>query len=233
MNEPAQETARAIRSKIPHIEQAKLGPEYSYNSLPLCVIDAVFSIGVRYRNAQKAVEAWCASQSPPWPMFGRIPGHVYTISDMIKATEGKAGEALTERFFGGNRQRTSTHNGILKADAVLQFAKALQESQVEDFPDIRDGARAERASATVRGIPGQRRGISFEYLMMLAGDDSNVKADRMICRFVAEAIGKPSVPPECARTAVIDACSVLADEFPNLTPRLLDHLIWSYQRQRP
>ena len=30
------------------LEDVKLGDEFYYQSLPLCVIDAVFSIGVRY-----------------------------------------------------------------------------------------------------------------------------------------------------------------------------------------
>ena len=58
--------AEAVRRNIPNLAAARLGKEYEYHSLPLCVIDAVFSIGVRYRNTQKAVDAWCASQTPEW-----------------------------------------------------------------------------------------------------------------------------------------------------------------------
>jgi hypothetical protein len=65
---------------------------------------------------------------------------------------------------------------------------------------------------------------------MMAGDDSYVKPDRMIRRFVAGAAGLPDVSPDTACDAVVAACGNLAREFPNLTPRLLDHLIWSYQR---
>jgi hypothetical protein len=65
---------------------------------------------------------------------------------------------------------------------------------------------------------------------MLAGEDCYVKPDRMLCRFVAEAAGWPDMSPRSARDAVIAACAELARDFPHLTPRLLDHLIWSYQR---
>ena len=37
----------------------KLGREYFYQSLPLCVIDAVFSIGVRYAGVKKVVSRYC------------------------------------------------------------------------------------------------------------------------------------------------------------------------------
>jgi hypothetical protein len=148
-------------------------------------------------------------------------------------TPAQSGVALAQQFFGGNRQRTSSRNGILKADAVVRFAKALHEAGVEDFPDIRDAARAERASHAVHFMPGQGSGLSFDYLLMLAGDDSYVKPDRMLCRFVAEAAGQAEISPHSARDAVVAACRDLASEFPNLTPRLLDHLIWSYQRAQP
>ena len=61
-------TAAAVRARIgvDALRKAKLGPEYSYPSLPLCVIDAVFSIGVRYVNARRAVTAWCEAQHSQW-----------------------------------------------------------------------------------------------------------------------------------------------------------------------
>jgi hypothetical protein len=139
-------------------------------------------------------------------------------------------QACRPIIFGGNRQRTSTRNGILKADATVRFAKALQEAGIEDFVDIRDPARADLAWRAVRIIPGQGSGLSFDYLQMLAGDDSFVKPDRWLCRFVAEATGMPVVSPELARIAVIEASRKLSSEFPNLKPRLLDYLIWSHQR---
>ena len=38
---------------------ASLGKEYYYQSLPLCVIDAVFSIGVKYKSVQNVVARYC------------------------------------------------------------------------------------------------------------------------------------------------------------------------------
>jgi len=196
MDGVAEATVAAIRKKIPGLEQAQLGREYSYHSLPLCVIDAVFSIGVRYRNAQKAVESWCAAQQPNWAIYRSDAKRRQTTGDLIRAADGEDGTALTQRFFGGNRQRTSTRNGILKADATLRFAKALQQGEIEDCNDIRNSARADLAWQAVRAIPGQGSGLSFKYLLMLAGDDSSVKPDRMLCRFVAEASGRSMVSRE-------------------------------------
>jgi hypothetical protein len=112
------------------------------------------------------------------------------------------------------------------------FAKALKSAGVEDFLDVQDEARVAAARRSVSTVTGHKSGISFDYLMMLAGDDSFVKADRMICRFVANALGCHQVSPAHARMVVASACQHLAEECPNLTPRLLDHLIWLYQREK-
>jgi hypothetical protein len=40
------------------LENAKLGNEYFYQSLPLCVIDAVFSIGIKYQTTQAVVQRY-------------------------------------------------------------------------------------------------------------------------------------------------------------------------------
>ena len=36
-----------------------LGPAAYYDSLPMCIIDAVFSIGVRYTSTQNVVKNYC------------------------------------------------------------------------------------------------------------------------------------------------------------------------------
>lgn len=41
------------------LEEARLSDEYYYQSLPLCAVDAVFSIGVRYGGVRKVVERFC------------------------------------------------------------------------------------------------------------------------------------------------------------------------------
>jgi hypothetical protein len=212
-----EDAVTAIREKL-DLSEPELPPEYRYPSLPLCVIDAVFSIGVRYEGVRRTVAAWRAVHQP------------HTISDALLATGGRTGEELARAYFGGNRQRTSTRNGILKADAVIRFMKALQRAGIEDFEEARDERRLVAAWEGVRKIPGQRSGISFGYFQMLAGDETGIKPDRMICRFVATALGEPEVAPDRARRVIEEACALLRQDFAHLTPRLLDYAIWEYQR---
>lgn len=236
MDEITRATVAAIRAKIANLHNAKLSQSYFYYSLPLCVIDAVFSIGVRYESVQNVIRTWHDEHGSNWPKYcdsDRINERGgMTITKFIEITNGYSGICLSNKFFGGNKQRTSTRSGILKADAVVYFAKALQSFGMEDFHDTRIPERVAMASQAVKSIPGQRSGLSFDYFMTLAGDGSYVKPDRMLCNFVADAARLPCVSPDVARDAVAAACRVLTAEFSNLTPRLLDHQIWAYQRNK-
>jgi hypothetical protein len=53
------EMAAAYADRVLPLATARLGDEYFYQSLPLCVIDAVFSIGVRYGGVQRVVARYC------------------------------------------------------------------------------------------------------------------------------------------------------------------------------
>ncbi len=43
------------------LQNAKFNDEYYYNSLPFCVIDAVFSIGIRYTITRNVVINFCTT----------------------------------------------------------------------------------------------------------------------------------------------------------------------------
>ncbi len=85
--------------------------------------------------------------------------------------------------------------------------------------------------AKIQEIPGQRSGISLRYFYMLAGSDDFIKPDRMINRFVYQATGK-MLGIEVTTELLVNASGILAVEYPGLTPRKLDHVIWKYQRAR-
>jgi hypothetical protein len=213
---------------------APLPPEYYYSSVPLCVIDAVFSIGVRYQSVRNTIAFWCRTQG--WPCF-RDEGPERTVEEFLSVVRVPSTSVVADLF--DNRQRTSTHktSSISKAEAVVRFAEALLANQLNSFADLRDATpeRLGAVRAEVQRIPGQRSGISFAYFLMLAGSDDMVKPDRMIRRFVARAIGLPDgqlAPVELARAAIMGAARVLRFEYPDLTPRRLDYAIWKNESTR-
>ena len=213
------------------LEQRPLSPEFFYASLPLCVIDAVFSIGVTYTSTRNTVTRFCERQE--WkriltPNATREKGE-RTISEFLTLFDEMMPDQMADDLFG-NRQRTSSKSGILKAEAVSRFASALKEAGIDDFSDLTD-CRLNVAEMLVREIPGQKSGISFDYFRMLAGDDDRIKPDRMVQRFIARALGKKpdQITPDQARTVIKTAIPVLAERGFNWSPRQLDYAVWSQE----
>ncbi|MHC9544957.1 MAG: hypothetical protein AB9903_36035 [Vulcanimicrobiota bacterium] len=207
------------------LAEVKLGEEYGYGSLPLCVIDAVFSIGVRYESVRNVIKKYC--------MFFNINETAMdqqSLQDMIEAYECHGVDYFIKSIYS-NRQRTSTKNGILKAEAVLRFASALNKYGVNLREDVSRVYEDLAFEATIRRIPGQSSGLSLRYFFMLSGNDEFVKPDRMIIRFLQYVL-KRAVSIEEAQSLLTSVCRYLNQEFPQLSPRLLDHTIWNYERNK-
>jgi hypothetical protein len=216
------------------LENGRLTCSYYYRSVTLCVIDAVFSIGVRYSSVTAAVGRYCCHYKVPRyrsdkslipPRADQEP--LATLIDRIE-------EFGSERFAKDvleNRQRTSTRNGILKGEAVRLFATALRESGVDHLQDVPGHIEDRKLEARIRDIPGQRSKISLHYFFMLAGSDDLIKPDRMIHRYLRRTLDLGSdLPFEKAQRLVVEAASDLKPKYPHLTPRLLDFLIWNREQ---
>ncbi|MGQ0484133.1 MAG: hypothetical protein ACT4SY_02095 [Hyphomicrobiales bacterium] len=72
----------------------------------------------------------------------------------------------------------------------------------------------------IRALPGQGSGISLDYFSMLIGDESGIKADRHILRFM-EIIGVRDV-------AILKNVAAAM----GVTPRLFDYAIWKKMSQQ-
>ena len=143
---------------------AALDDAYYYRSVSLCVIDAVYSIGVQYEGVQAVVRRYC-------DYFGlsRIrpnrevlpPKHLQeSISTLCEHYDDLGLERMTAEVFC-NRQRTSTRSGILKAEVVQRFALSLQCRGIEHLQDVSRFLPNESLERDIRAIPGQHSGISF------------------------------------------------------------------------
>ncbi len=220
-----------IRSRLTDLNAAPTDAAYEYASVPLCVIDAVFSIGVRYESTERTVTEFCERYR--WQRDGRGRTKEHTVSEFVKILEPYENrwEEMADHVFR-NRQRTSTRSGILKAEATFKFAKALKQFDIETFADVlKSGLRNELRQA-IKTIPGQSSGLSYAYFLILAGNQDGVKPDRMVTRFVADALGVRNVSPELAEELVRSASRTLRVEFPRLVPSSLDNKIWKYQRAK-
>ena len=213
-------------------DQSKEDDEEPYNALALCVIDAVYSMGVRYESTERTVSTFCNWRNRNQKQL--LSQREYGIGDFLQdlAPYENQWDRLAEEVFD-NRQRTSSRSGILKAEAVYRFARALAAHEIDTRADATDLERMQAAETVIKTIPGQGSGISFKYFCMLAGDENFVKPDRMVRRFVAEALNVPDVEPKRAAELLIEAAHALREKIPNLTATRLDYEIWVYQRTRP
>lgn len=216
-------------NKTLNLELARLGSEYYYTSLPLCVIDAVFSLGIRYDTIQGIVRRY--SQRFNLCLFRS--NDVSTINQenlesFLSHYDELGLEAMTSNVFV-NKNRTSSKNGILKSEAALRFAKVLHSYGVNAFEDIEGVINNSELERDIQQIPGQASGISLKYFWMLAGSDNVIKPDRMIRRFLERAVGR-QVSTQEATNLLFAATHQLQTIYPHMAPRLLDHEIWKHQR---
>lgn len=220
-----------IRTKLTDLNAAPTDAAYEYASVPLCVIDAVFSIGVRYESTERTVTEFCERYH--WQRDGRGGVKEHTVSEFLRLLEPYENrwEGMADHMFR-NRQRTSTRSGILKAEATFKFAKALQQFGIEMFADVLQSGLKNELRQAIKTIPGQSSGLSYAYFLILTGNQDGVKPDRMVTRFVADALGVRSISTELAEELVRSASRTLQIEFPRLVPSSLDNKIWKYQRAK-
>jgi hypothetical protein len=193
----------------------------TYESLALAILDAVWSIGVRYASVMNVLDRYREAR-----LRERADPERDTPQNLADVVDGVGGP---EAFAGvvSNRQRTSARGGILKAEAVRLAAGVLVAAGIATPQELAAASPGELAAVRDRWmkVAGQRSGISWDYFLMLSGSQG-VKADRMVCRFVAQALGvdELSVSPRQAHALVTAVAAHL-----DVDVSQLDYAIWLHQ----
>lgn len=204
--------------------------EYYYTSLPFCVLDAVFSIGAHYRSTELVVERYANMRGINRYTFEEITD-ICTLQQFINDVEKERNVEAFAKDVLKNRQRTSTRNGIFKADACYQIAKAMQQFGVNTLHDFRTlpDSELKDLSDQILSIKGQGSGIMLRYLFMLTGGDNTCKPDRHIREYLTS-IGGKALSDQEIQELFERVVTELCKAYPHLTIRRLDNLIWNYQR---
>jgi hypothetical protein len=213
---------------------AQLPAEYRYAGVAHCVLDAVFSTGVRYESTRAVVERYCEYRRIPVlrPTKDLPPAAAQEPLSAFVSCAESLGPAVFATQVVQNQQRTSTRSGILKADAAMQFARVLRSFDVEVLQDLQALANDNALNRGLRAITGQSSGVAIDYFWMLAGTEDLVKPDRMVMRFLGEALSRHALTSTTEASAlVIAAAKALRTECPGLTARLLDYAIWQHARR--
>lgn len=211
-----------------------IGDMQYYSCLPLCALDAVFSIGVRYTSVSNTVDRFCESSgiirsAQPSNRIPPIDGQL-TVSQVEEKLKGITPEGLAARI--GNRQRTSSRNGILKTAAFTQWLDILSLHEIQTYQDFHRKFNDCNLERDLRAVRGQGSGIAVNYFYMLAGNTNDVKVDRHITAFSCAATGVENLSPSTIKDLFKAAVKELKKDYPCLTVRHLDHIVWEYQRTK-
>jgi hypothetical protein len=215
-------------SKLKIIRRAGLD---RWSHLSLCVLDAVFSIGANYRGVVRVCQEYARHAGlsvyvvPHRDLGSVIATGAEQRLDAFVTDVSAVGVEEFAKSVVHHRGRTSTQQGILKADAALRYAEVLLGHGVRGLADVHamlaDPTWLGDVERDMRRVPGNGRfDIRLGYLWMLTGDDHRVKVDRMVVRWLARHLHRSVDPPEAS---VLIAATAQALGH---TPWELDHAIW-------
>lgn len=195
-----------------------IGVQYSYRSLPVCVIDCVYSLRAQYFSTTVPVVDRYAKMY----LHGDKCSSIDTLKDFIDRVdqfggcEAFADSILSNKQILSGRRKTEICYELARKMLGLLSINTLEEFQVYDKPELLD--------IVLRSVKGFGD-AGINYLYMMAGDSSKCKPDVHIHRCIEDAIGE-SVSNEQCQFLLTKAVESLGSEHLNLTVRSLDGLIW-------
>jgi hypothetical protein len=193
------------------------------SSLALCVMDSIWSIGVKYKTVENVLDQYLIDRG--FTGLSQSQLCVDTPRDFLSWCESFGGlknlELVAERL--NNRNQTSSTNGVLKASAVLTACELLAHEEIDTTESLFLSTENFKQKWLYE-IPGQRSGMSWKYLLMLAGSPG-VKPDRMVMRFMERHL----VPASLEAHEFVNKLLVVINDS-SITATDVDHRIWSIER---
>lgn len=195
------------------------------DSLALSIIDSIYSTGSKYKAVINVVNAYRAYRKAQGGDADRDG-----TSELLQTFKEAGGSAEWAELVNNRKPAHTKKNAPLKAEVIRMAAERLEGEDLQIT--TQDELRAAYANKESRkklkdawlGLPSQRSGVTYNYLLILAGFQS-VKPDRMVIRFVAKHTGldaKKLTPMETA-----ELITQVAELYPT-QPRRLDHVIWRH-----
>jgi len=218
------------------VERLSVQPRLrQWTSLSACVLDAVWSVGSHYDRVVVPLVHRVLEPAAAGPLVAEAVPSADSHPLPRLLTRFQDGEALAAA--ANNRQRTSTRNGVTKAEAAVGFARTLVGHGVlglEDLPRLlADQESWSGVDRALSRLPGEGQyGVRRSYFWMLCGVEGLIKPDRMVMRWLAP-FGVRD--PITAWQVLAEVASLLSDRVgsggPLVTPWQIDHAIWLATRQ--
>lgn len=200
-------------------------PSARYKSLPICIVDCVYSLRAKYFLMTVPVVKRYADNY----LGGNIYSSDDTLSAFISHIKAYESSPIFARDILKNNQVLSGRN---KTEVCLEVATKMYElldiNTLEDFQQFK---KEELLDLVLRSVKGMGD-AGINYLFMLAGDPNRCKPDVHIHRCINDAIGHGVSNGEC-QILFSETVKILNEIYPWLTVRDLDNIIWrKYQSKK-
>lgn len=194
------------------------------DSLALSIIDSIYSTGSKYQAVINVVNAYRAYRKVEGGNADRDG-----TTELIQTFKAVRGSAEWAEMVNNRKPAHTKKNAPLKAEVIWRAANVLHEQlEITTQDELRAAYAAKEKRKKLKdawlALPSQRSGVTYNYLLILAGFQS-VKPDRMVIRFVAEHTGLD------ARSLTPMETAELIEKVAELYPtqhRRLDHVIWRH-----
>lgn len=189
-----------------------------YQSLSVCLIESVYSLRAKYYSVVLPIVERYADKY--------LCGDKYAAGDSLEdfmqyVTQAGGCECFANTILM-NHQKLSGRN---KTDICYEIAdKLLRLLEINTLEDFQSYDKPELLDIVLHSVKGFGD-AGINYLYMLAGDSSRCKPDVHIHHFIRDVIDEDVSNEEC-QLLLQKAAEVLHTEFPELTVRMFDYLIW-------
>lgn len=193
---------------------------YNYHSLSVCLIDCVYSLRAQYHTITLPVVDRYAERY----MNGNRHAPGDTVSKFIQHIDATGGPKEFADKILLNHQKLGGKSLIPKEQICYQLAKHLQHLHIDTIEDFQAFESPELLEAVIRAVKGIGD-AGVNYLFMLAGDNARCKPDVHIHQCIKDACGQDIPNVEC-QELFTDTVAILNQQYPGLTVRSLDSIIW-------
>ena len=189
-----------------------------YRSLSVCLIESVYSLRAKYYSVVLPIVERYADKY--------LHGDKYAAGDSLEdfmqhVTQAGGCECFADSILV-NHQKLS---GRSKTEICYEIADKLTRLLgINTLKDFQSYDKPELVDIVLRSVKGFGD-AGINYLYMLAGDSNRCKPDVHIHHFIRDAIDEEVSNEEC-QLLLKSAVEELLTEFPQLTVRVFDYLIW-------
>lgn len=192
----------------------------NYRSLSVCIIDCIYSLRTKYYSVTvPVVDRYAALY-----MNGNKNNPGDTVSMLLHRMNEMGGAKIFADEVLKNHQKLGGKSNIPKEDICYQLGNYLQYLHIDTLEDFQNFEAPELLEIVIRAVKGIGD-AGVNYLFMLAGDPNRCKPDVHVHQCIKDSCGSDISNEEC-QILFTEAVQCLNVQYPNLTVRNLDRIIW-------